>query len=291
MASCRQGSASIWRIPAPALTPLAQAVRAGARAVSQPARPRAADLRRGRQGPRRCARCEPWHGRRYRRWCGQPAKGPAVPARLCQPQRGGFRYFCSCPPSWQIAARRSGVSGHWRSPGAVPVPPCWRRHGCARPGKTRCRHRVLSTPPAAVAPLARADRYDPAGARISWPGSAGFVRGCSGRRARRPQVAAGQGFIAATSWKRAGSGFGEGPRQGDLAGLHRLSQHLQAVAVEFRQLVQEQDAAVGEGYLPGRGLFAAASQGRGAAVVRCAKGRRKYAVASTGSKKWRSASR
>jgi hypothetical protein len=54
--------------------------------------------------------------------------------------------------------------------------------------------------------------------------------------------------------------FGAGNR--DLAGLQRLAQRIEDTAIEFRQLVEEQHAVVGERDLAGLGAQPAADQRR-----------------------------
>ena len=63
----------------------------------------------------------------------------------------------------------------------------------------------------------------------------------------------GHGFIAATSWNRAGNVIARPARAIDDAPvLERLAQRLEHVAVELRQLVEEQDAVIGQGDLARR---------------------------------------
>src|SRR2546430_17358056 len=58
----------------------------------------------------------------------------------------------------------------------------------------------------------------------------------------------------------------------DPAGFERLAQRFQYIAVEFRQLIQEQDAVVRQRDLAGARQVAAADQRRSrSAVMRCAK--------------------
>ena len=53
--------------------------------------------------------------------------------------------------------------------------------------------------------------------------------------------------MAATSWNRAGKlAVPGGPRDAYRSGLERFAQRLQQVAAEFRQLVEEQNAAMRE---------------------------------------------
>ena len=103
-------------------------------------------------------------------------------------------------------------------------------------------------------------------------GRAAVPRACPGSRRRsagaRPQARLGsirwpqrQGFIAATSWKRAGIGdMGVGAGHGHAAALQRLAQRLQRGAMELRQLVEEQHAVMGERHLARPGARAAADQ-------------------------------
>ena len=58
-------------------------------------------------------------------------------------------------------------------------------------------------------------------------------------------------------------GLARSPGNADPARFQRFPQCLQDVAVEFRQLVQEQDAVVRQRYLAGTGHAAAAHQGNG----------------------------
>ena len=68
-----------------------------------------------------------------------------------------------------------------------------------------------------------------------------------------PAIPHGHGFIAATSWNRAGNvSRPAGPDDRDATVLERLAQRLQDVPVELRQLVEEQDAVIREGHLARR---------------------------------------
>jgi len=67
-----------------------------------------------------------------------------------------------------------------------------------------------------------------------------------------------------------------GPGNRDVAILQRLTQHLQNVAMELGEFVQEQDAAVREADLAGHGVRATAEQaGIGDGVMRRAKNGRR----------------
>ena len=81
----------------------------------------------------------------------------------------------------------------------------------------------------------------------------------------------GQGFIAATSWKRAGKDRRPAhPRDRDPTVLHRLAERLEDITAEFRQLVEEEDALVRQGDFAGRQVRAAADHpGIRHGVVRC----------------------
>ena len=60
-----------------------------------------------------------------------------------------------------------------------------------------------------------------------------------------PRCPHGHGFIAATSWNRAGNSACRAARDSTMwPALERLAQHLEHVAVELRQLVEEQHAVV-----------------------------------------------
>ena len=72
-----------------------------------------------------------------------------------------------------------------------------------------------------------------------------------------------QGFIAATSWKRAGkrdAGIGAG--DDGFAGFERLAQAVEHGGRELRQLVEEEHAVVGEADLAGPDAQTAADQCR-----------------------------
>ena len=82
-------------------------------------------------------------------------------------------------------------------------------------------------------------------------------------RAGSPKNPQGHGFIAATSTKRAGNTAVRAARATMMrAVFERLAQHFQRPPVEFRQLVEEQHAVVGEADLAGPWHAAAADQGR-----------------------------
>jgi hypothetical protein len=54
----------------------------------------------------------------------------------------------------------------------------------------------------------------------------------------------------ATSWKRAGKTAWPGPGDGDDAVLERLPQRLEHRALELRELVEKENASVGERFSP-----------------------------------------
>ena len=58
-----------------------------------------------------------------------------------------------------------------------------------------------------------------------------------------------------------------GPRESNLAGLHRLSKDFEAVTAKFWQLVQKQYATMSKGNFSGAWLAAATDQSRSAGAV------------------------
>jgi hypothetical protein len=90
-------------------------------------------------------------------------------------------------------------------------------------------------------------RCDRAAAGDAGAGSATRTPVRSARHARMSAVAARTGFIAATSWKRAGSSTRRAARLIVIVpDLERLPQRFEHLAPELRQLVEEQHAAVRE---------------------------------------------
>ena len=78
-----------------------------------------------------------------------------------------------------------------------------------------------------------------------------------------PRPPQGQRFIVATSWKRAGKTRPpDDARDGDDAVLERLAERLERRPLELGQLVEQQDAAVGEARLARRGAATAADDRR-----------------------------
>ena len=160
------------------------------------------------------------------------------------------------------ARRRAGRSG--------------RRHACVRDvprGRDPCRHeraRLGGPVRRAAAPGGHRRHLDPQvdpvpqrprdACRVAL-GDAGRAAAGTGRG--DPGQPHGHGFIAATSWKRAGNvaaPAGAGDR--DPAVLERLAERLEDVAVELRQLVEEQDA-VGRPGSPRRAQARAAADHAG----------------------------
>ena len=91
------------------------------------------------------------------------------------------------------------------------------------------------------------------------------ARSLSRQRQRRDGACPhGHGFVAATSRKRVGKiARALAAHDGDAAVLQRLAQRLQRRARELGQLVEEQDAVVGQARLAGRGHAAAADEADG----------------------------
>ena len=78
----------------------------------------------------------------------------------------------------------------------------------------------------------------------------------------------GHGFVAATSMKRVGKiARALAAHDRDAAVLERLAQRLERGARELRELVEEQDAVVGQAGLAGRRDRAAADEARRGDVV------------------------
>jgi hypothetical protein len=87
-----------------------------------------------------------------------------------------------------------------------------------------------------------------------------------------PRWPQGHGFIAATSWKRAGNSDCRAAREITMwPGLDRLAQHFQHSAVEFRKLVEKENTIVRKRDLPGsRSRTAAYQRHRRSGVMRAA---------------------
>ena len=205
---------------------------------------------------------------------GNPQGPVQCPPGQCHPQRGGFQVFLFLPA--ELADSREAVRGNLAIGAALAQFLC--RPAGADAGAHGQGRLVVATGFYQLRRRQSPHRHVQVDAIQQGPGNPGPVAldlfgGAAAGALGVPQVAAGAGVHRRHQLEAGGvAGSVKGPRQGDLAGLHGLSQHLQAVAVEFRQLVQEQDAAVGEGYLPWARSAAAASQGRGGGrVVRRAK--------------------
>ena len=105
-------------------------------------------------------------------------------------------------------------------------------------------------------PRHRDPQVDPVAERARDPSliALGYARRAGARAdPTMPAKPHGHGFIAATSWNRAGKRRRPaGPGDRDAALLERLAERLEDVAIELGQLVEEQDALVGQRDLAGR---------------------------------------
>ena len=99
------------------------------------------------------------------------------------------------------------------------------------------------------------------GAGYSRPVALDLIRRAAAGPLAIPQIPAGAGVHGRHQLKAGWiSGFVTGPREGDLAGFHGLAQNFKAVAIEFRQFIEKQDTAVGQGNFAGSGFFTATGQ-------------------------------
>ena len=219
--------------------------------ISAPRRRRAARRPADTRPPRRGGRARPPRRRRGRRSSGRraaaaPCRGRWLvrarasdhdPPFRARPQAARLAQSPAGEPAVERAARpvrRDATRG--RDPGgddgrALRVRPANERH------RRDARHRD--------------PQVDPVAERAGDASLVALRHAASGRRSGRSDVPAkphGHGFIAATSWNRAGKVVARPARDDRHAAfLERLAERLEDVAVELGQLVEEQHALVGAG--------------------------------------------